>query len=134
MTKNFEPKWLSKETIIELHFRIINKSGGSHGILNNVALESTINKAKNSFYYESNNFIPKLASIYAYGFVKNHCFIDGNKRIAFAVTTVFLQENEYFFHGDIHETLKVFLYLAESLETQTESVNQLTQWLVKNCD
>lgn len=90
MIEKIEPKWLSKEIIIELHFRLINKSGGSHGILNNVALESTINKAKNSFFYEGNDFIPKLASIYGYEFVKNHCFIDGNKRMALAVTIVFL--------------------------------------------
>ncbi|BAQ64600.1 type II toxin-antitoxin system death-on-curing family toxin [Geminocystis sp. NIES-3709] len=132
MINTSEPKWLNKSTIVEIHRSLISKSGGTGGILNNNALESTLNKAKNSYYYENNNFIPQLACIYAYGFIKNHCFIDGNKRIALAVMTVFLEQNGVIFNGDLEDTLKVFLKLAESLENQEKSVNELTQWLVKN--
>ena len=48
MINHSEPKWLNKKTIVEIHYQLITKSGGTEGILNNNSLESTINKPKNS--------------------------------------------------------------------------------------
>lgn len=78
-----EPVWIDIDDVLELHNEIIANSGGSYGVLNLGALESTLNKPKNLYYYNSNTNLFDLASSYGYGLIKNHCFIDGNKRIAF---------------------------------------------------
>jgi len=46
-------------------------------------LESAITRQLNRWAYEHKSDIVILAAAYGYGLAKNHCFIDGNKRVAF---------------------------------------------------
>jgi death-on-curing protein len=65
------------------------------GVLNQTSLESTLDKPKNFFLYEPSSSLFKLAAASGYGFLKNHCFTDGNKRIALATVSTFLRLNGY---------------------------------------
>ncbi|MCZ8046871.1 MAG: Fic family protein [Microcystis sp. LE19-41.2A] len=76
-----EPKWLSSDAVQVIQETLIARTGGTQGVLNLTLLESTVNKPKFFFQYEPESSIFKLAAAYGYGFVKNHCFCDGNKRI-----------------------------------------------------
>jgi death on curing protein len=127
-----EPVWLSEKAITAIHEALISRTGGSSGILNPGMLDSTLNKAKNVYYYEDDPSILRLAAVYGYGFIKNHCFIDGNKRIALASVSVFLRRNGFQLTASEVEAARFFLDLAGAIETQDEGVDRLTNWIETN--
>jgi death on curing protein len=88
-----EPCWLDTRDVCAIHNEIIVQSGGDAGILNEGALESTLNKPKNLYCYGNDITLFPLAAAYGYGLVKNHCFIDSNKRIALIAVYTFLAIN-----------------------------------------
>ena len=56
-----EPLWLSEKAIRAIYEALISRTGGTFGILNEGMLESTLNKPKNTYCYENNPSIFKLA-------------------------------------------------------------------------
>ncbi len=129
-----EPLWLSEKAIRAIYEALISRTGGTFGILNEGMLESTLNKPKNTYCYENNPSIFKLAATYGYGFTKNHCFVDGNKRIALAAVSVFLRINGYQLNASEEEAARFFLELASKVENQDEGVERLTNWIKNNSD
>jgi len=129
---NNEPRWLSEKAIRIIQETLIARTGGMRGILNVGMIDSTLNKAKNTYYYENNPSIFKLAVTYGYGFIKNHCFVDGNKRVALASVDVFLRINGYQLNASEVEAASFFLDLAGTLEAQEEAVEHLTKWIEAN--
>ena len=115
-----EPRWLSSDAVQVIQETLIARTGGTQGVLNLTLLESTVNKPKFFFQYEPESSIFKLAAAYGYGFVKNHCFCDGNKRIALATVSIFLRKNGYRLNAGEAETVTFFLGLAGALETYEE--------------
>ncbi|NCR42762.1 MAG: type II toxin-antitoxin system death-on-curing family toxin [Microcystis aeruginosa W13-11] len=124
-----EPKWLSSDAVRVIQETLIARTGGTPGVLNPTLLESTVNKPKFFFQYEPESSIFKLAAAYGYGFVKNHCFCDGNKRIALATVSIFLRKNGYRLNAGEAETVTFFLGLAGALETYEEGFARLTDWI-----
>lgn len=120
--------WLSVQEIIALHDEVIKDFGGSSGILNEGALESTLNRPKQLAYYEPESGICDLAAAYGYGLVKNHCFLDGNKRKALVVMAVFLLRNRYELTASEVEAVDVMVELAKGELSQAE----LAAWLSSN--
>jgi len=75
------PIWLSLRDVVAIHNEILAESGGQTGILNENALDSTLQKPQNLYYYSDGKATPyELAAAYGYGFVKNYGFVDGNNR------------------------------------------------------
>ena len=73
---------LSKEQIILLHSNLITETGGSEGIRDEQLLESAINAPFQTFdNIEVFPSIQQKAARLGYGLIKNHAFVDGNKRI-----------------------------------------------------
>jgi death on curing protein len=126
-----EPKWLSSKSVRVMQEILIARTGGTPGILNLTQLESTIDKPKFFFQYEPESSIFKLAAAYGYGFIKNHCFCDGNKRIALAAASTFLRENGYRLNASEVEAASFFLDLAGALESYDEGIARLTDWIEK---
>lgn len=87
------PEWLSASDVKYFHRSLIEEFGGLHGIRDEGALESTLARPVNLIGYEPETPIHKLAASYGFGFVKNHVFNDGNKRISLTVIDVFLMLN-----------------------------------------
>ncbi|MFN5515868.1 MAG: type II toxin-antitoxin system death-on-curing family toxin [Cyanobacteriota bacterium] len=129
-----EPCWLEINEVCAIHGEILAESGGASGILSRAALESTLNKPKNLYYYGNDVTLYELAASYAYGLVKNHCFIDGNKRIALIATYTFLAVNGIDLIASEADAVRIFLDLAASLETQEKCVERLAQWLQNNSE
>ncbi len=90
-----EPIWLSRQMIDAMHSDLIDDYGGSHGTRagGNDLIASALSRPLNRFAYTPNVDVADLAAAYLYGLVKNHGFIDGNKRIAFAALVTFLDLN-----------------------------------------
>lgn len=87
----------SVEEVIRIHDSLIKEFGGSPGILNRGLLESAINQPFNIWLYESRNNrkIYNLAAAYFYHIIKNHPFIDGNKRTGLLTAVEFIDNNGY---------------------------------------
>lgn len=91
-----EPEWILKETVLALHEQSLSEHGGSSGIRDEGLLDSALGKPQNQFAYGAPNLFD-LAASYAFGLVKNHPFIDGNKRTGFVTAILLLQLNGWRF-------------------------------------
>ena len=87
-------KKLSKEQILMLHSQLISQFGGSDGVRDYNLLESALEVPFQSFGGEElYPTIQSKATRLGYGLIKNHCMIDGNKRIGTHAMLVFLALN-----------------------------------------
>ncbi len=86
------PEWILRETALALHEQLLAEFGGSYGIRDEGLLDSALGRPENLFEYGQPT-LSELAASYAFGLVKNHPFVDGNKRIGFAICALFLQLN-----------------------------------------
>ena len=87
-----EPRWLTLDDIEDIHAEQLALFGGPAGIRDRGALESALGRPMNRWHYE-NADMAQLAAAYAFGIARNHPFVDGNKRTAFAALMVFLRLN-----------------------------------------
>lgn len=108
-----EPRWLSLATVEDIHAEQLALFGGPEGIRDRGMLESAISRPVNRWHYGCENFA-ELAAAYAFGIARNHPFVDGNKRAAFAALIVFLRLNEVQFSPPQAEATAVMLSLAAS--------------------
>ena len=90
------PEWVLRDTVLLLHDQSLAEHGGSSGIRDEGLLDSALGKPLNLFSY-GKPVIFDLAASYAFGLVKNHPFLDGNKRTGFVVGVLFLELNGYTF-------------------------------------
>ena len=115
--------------ILILHERMIQKYGGSSGIRDIGMLESAVGRPFATFGGEdlySNIFLK--AGAFIQSIVKNHPFIDGNKRTAFSGTIAFLLANGVFVSMNTNQTVDFMLKVAN----ENISVDEIGLWLKKN--
>jgi death-on-curing protein len=120
------PTWLLREAVIVLHEQLAT-FGGSTGIRDEGLLDSALARPENRFTYGKPTIF-ELAAAYAFGLIKNHAFVDGNKRIGFTAAVVFLEVNGYIFEAA--ESDAVLRTLALAAGEMTES--QYADWLKAN--
>jgi death-on-curing protein len=75
-----------------------------------------------------------LAASYGYGLIKNHCFLDGNKRVALIVVYTFLAINDVELTASEINAANFFLDLAASQGTQAEDMARLAKWIQINSE
>lgn len=114
--------FLDKDLVLRIQLKIVETSGGAHGLRDEGGLESALNAAKNRFNYEDADVVV-CAATYAFHLCKAHAFIDGNKRIAAAVAETFLILNNHEFAVTNDELADLFLRIAAS-EMSREEVEQ----------
>jgi len=105
--------WLTKEDVIFLHSKLIEKTHGIDGIRDHGMLDSALNAPLQTFdgqdiYKDAVNKIIRLS----YCLVCNHPFIDGNKRIAALIFNVLFQLNSFEIDLTNAEEIDLFLSLA----------------------
>lgn len=123
--------YLTKEQIILLHEKLIKRYGGSSGIRDEGLLDSAINAPLQSF--NGNDFFPTVtdkAVRLCVGLVKNHPFIDGNKRIGALALLTILDLNKYQFKSNSTELSSVILDFAAGKIDD----NYLLQWVMNRID
>lgn len=87
-----EPFWLTRESLLAVHAELLARFGGLAGIRDEGMLESAINRPLHLHHYGEPSLF-ELAAAYTTGLVKNHPFLDGNKRIGFMAAYIFLGLN-----------------------------------------
>ena len=122
-------KRLSKEQVLLLHSQLIKSFGGSSGVRDDNLLDSALESPFQTF--DGEELYPTLqakAARLGYGLIKNHCMIDGNKRIGAHVMLVFLELNgveiEYK-QKDLYETI---LAVADG----SLDYDELLKWILKH--
>ena len=120
-------KRLSKEQVIKIHNMLISQTGGSDGIRDEVLLESALNAPFQTFdgEYIYRTIKAKAAKL-GYFLVKNHPFIDGNKRIGILVMITFLEINGVEVTCTDEELITLGLGLADG----TIDDEDLLNWII----
>lgn len=111
-----------KDEVLELHERALDESGGTRGLRDEGALESALAAAENREHYEQAD-LATCAATYAYHLSQAHAFVDGNKRVALAVSEVFLKVNDAELKATNEEVVELFLKIAAS-ELSRDEVEQ----------
>ena len=112
MTRDLAPKWILDDVVVAIHRILLATHGGSDGLRDHGLLESALGRPRNLLAYESKSSIFRLAAAYAFGLIKNHTFIDGNKRVALTICFTFLELNGFFVDADEAESVLAFTQLA----------------------
>lgn len=120
-------KRLSKEQVIKIHNMLISQTGGSDGIRDEGLLESALNAPFQTFdgEYIYRTIKAKAAKL-GYFLVKNHPFIDGNKRIGILVMITFLEINGVEVTCTDEELITLGLGLADG----TIDDEDLLNWII----
>lgn len=103
-------QWLNTEHVLAIHADLIRETGGVDGIRDRSLLESALSRPQNLFFYEQNNDVFEIAAEYVFGIIRNHSFVDGNKRAAFGAGTVFLGLNNYDVNKEVKDEQEKLIY------------------------
>ena len=122
------PVWVAREAILAVHDQLLAEFGGDSGIRDAGLLDSALARPENKFAYEA---APRfdLAAAYAFGIVKNHPFVDGNKRTGFMAAVMFLERNGSRFAATEADAVVRTLALAAGEMTEP----QYAVWLKESC-
>ena len=107
-----------KLDVLAVHASLISETGGSAGLRDGL-LESALAAVENRHYYEAAELVT-CAATYAYHLTQAHAFIDGNKRIAAAITETFLETNGGQLMMTNEEVVQLFLDIASGVLSREE--------------
>lgn len=119
-----EPVWLTAAMMLDIHAEQLVLFGGPPGVRDLALLESALARAPNKYAYGESD-LAALAATYAFGIARNHPFVDGNKRAAFAAMVVFLGLNDIDFVAVPAEAAVIILALAAG----EVSEDNLARWI-----
>jgi death on curing protein len=119
-------RYLTLEEVVDLHRLVLAQSGGMPGVRDANVLDSAV--AQPAMAFGGQELYPTLAdkaAILAFGLVKNHAFVDGNKRVGHAAMETFLVLNGHELQAGVDEQEQVILQLAAGTLGQPE----FTEWV-----
>ena len=123
-----EPVWIDKHEALTLHNRLLALDGGAEGVRDDGLLESALARPMHLFAYGNDPTIVQMAAAYMTEIVRNHPFVDGNKRTGFVVGVLFLELNGYRFGAMEEEATQVVLNLAAGQLDEAA----LARWIAAN--
>jgi death on curing protein len=121
------PVWLNRVVVDAIHTDQLKEHGGLAGLRDENALESALARPRQKWHYEDRVDVPALAAAYAYGFVRNHPYRDGNKRIGFLAMVTFLDLNGYDFSATDTDVVAEILALAAGTISEEDVANWISQ-------
>lgn len=117
-------RFLSRRALDLLHDESLAEHGGRPGLRDEGLLESALARPHQLISYGQPD-VAALAAAYGFGLIRNHAFVDGNKRVAFLATGLFLGLNgQRLVASQVEATLTVTALAAGDL-----SEEQFAQWL-----
>jgi death-on-curing protein len=110
-----KPIWIEKHDALILHDRLLALYGGAGGLRDDTLLISALARPQQLYAYADAPDTIDMATAYAAGIVRNHPFIDGNKRTGFVVSTLFLELTGYRFAASEEDAAQAILKLASGM-------------------
>lgn len=117
-------EYVSTADALFFHKQLIERYGGAPRIRDAGALESALHRPQTGYY----DTIMHEAAALLESLVQNHPFVDGNKRVAFAVVDVFLRINGYSITAS---SKAIYAYLLKLFEDRTFDMEHWVPWLQK---
>jgi len=125
-------KYLTAEQVLFIHSRLIDETGGSHGIRDLGLLQSAVSRPMATFGGEDlyPDIFQKAAALME-SLIKNHPFIDGNKRTAISSAGIFLRINGYNLETSQEELVDFTLNMATGKTSFTDAVKWFKRYAQK---
>jgi death-on-curing protein len=117
MTK---PVWIEEHDVLVLHDRLLTLHGGAPGVRDDSSLKSALARTQQHFAYVERPDLIDLAAIYTAGTIRNHPFVDGNKRTGFITGILFLELNGYQFTASEENAARAVLGMAAGTLDEAE--------------
>ena len=115
-------KFLSTDEVLAIQERLIDRFGGTHGVRDPGILESALYRPQSGYYQD----LAEMAAALFESLLMYHPFLDGNKRVAFFGTDVFLRINGYCI--DVNDD-KAYKFLMKKFDTKTCDYENLLPWI-----
>jgi death-on-curing protein len=117
--------FLSRDEVLEIHRVLLQRFGGPEGVRDPGLLESALYRPRTGYYAD----LAEMAAALFESLIMNHPFVDGNKRVAFFATDVFLRLNGYKLEVDAR---KAHRFLIGLLENDRCDFDELLPWIRKH--
>jgi len=116
-------RWIKESSVLAIHDAQLAEHGGMPGVRDMSLLVSALARPRNLAAYGSPD-LADLAAAYGAGIVRNHAFVDGNKRTGFVVALAFTQKNGCIVQPNQRDAVNTWLALADGKLSEAE----LAQW------
>ncbi len=123
--------WLELAMVETFHRESLVQFGGGDGLRDAGLLASALARPQNVYAYEPEADVFRLAASYCHGIVKNHPFVDGNKRTGTLAAVAFLALNDVGLVCNEPEIAAIVIGLAASEVTEEQFANWLRSCAVK---
>lgn len=120
-----EPRWLSRRLVDAMQLDQLRQHGGAPGVRDANLVESALQRPLDRWHFGAERDPFVLAAAYGYGLIKNHGYVDGNKRIGFIAMYVFLGANSVELDAPEPEAVVATLAVADGSTGEAE----LAAWL-----
>ena len=120
--------FITADEVVMMHEILIQKFGGSRGLRDRNQLEAALLRPQSGYYPDTIN---QAAALFE-SLLMNHPFVDGNKRVAFAVTDVFLRLNGYRLKTRSREAYSMILGFFKNTSLQTQDIDRWLRAIVVN--
>ena len=117
--------FLSRDEALAIHSTLLERFGGPSGVRDLGLLESALYRPRTGHYKD----LAEMAAALFESLIMNHPFVDGNKRVAFFATDVFLRMNGYKLKVDAKNAHR---FLIGLLENHRCTFDQLLPWIRKH--
>jgi len=122
-------KYLTPQDILILHAKLVDETGGLHGVRDVGLLKSIVERPKQKLYGKSvYSSVFEKAAVYLEGLANYHIFTDGNKRTAVIVSARFLFMNGYSLDISNKELVKFVLAVVN----EKPEIKVIARWLKTN--
>ena len=113
--------WITADDVIQIHSRVIQRSGGMDGLRDRASLEAAISAPMQSFGGQDlyPTTVEKIARL-GYGLASNHAFVDGNKRIGAMMTQLLLKWNGFQMSLCSGELADMFIAIADGSAEESD--------------
>ena len=125
-----EPVWVDERDALALHDRLLALDGGAVGVRDTALLQSALARPRQLHAYADKADIVDMAAAYTSAIIRNHPFLDGNKRTGFLVGVLFLEMNGYRFTASEEDATQAIMRLA----ARTLSEDAFAKWMRANTE
>jgi death-on-curing protein len=120
--------FITTDEVVMMHEILIQKFGGSKGLRDRNQLEAAMLRPQSGYY---NDTIDQAAALFE-SLLMNHPFVDGNKRVAFAVIDVFLRLNGYRLKTQSRDAYPMIIGFLKNTSLQTSDIDHWLRGVVVN--
>ena len=127
-SKTKEPLWIELRDVLAIHDRLLALHGGAPGLRDQGLLESALARPRQHHAYAQSPDVIEMAALYTAGIVRNHPFVDGNKRTGFVLGVLFLELHRFDFNASEADATQAVMGLAAGTLDEAGYV----AWLLEN--